>query len=325
MGPDHLVYVKGEGFLQAFTEEYRRYRYRDIQSFSVAGTSRIGLTVLYLLGVLFFGGILALTIGLRDDDPMGLAMIVFLSVLAAGLTLFLLLLLRHLILGPTCTCDIQTNLKKDRLRPLNRLHGTRQSLSELEGRISSAQEYLLSSSDGTASSDSVITKAAQPVMEERFTVPFPVLPTFGLFVLFAACSLIALFLESVLLCGISVLLLVFGAIALIGTLIACFRSATPDGIRTSLWSLLGLVFFFVGAASVYFIYAATNDPAYTIELTGPLEAFAGVATEGGMEFYVVFLALLAGIAIASLIGIIKTLRWKNRIKSTTHTPVEENS
>ena len=315
MGPDHLVYVKGEGFLQSFTEEYRRYRYRDIQAFSVAKTSRAGLTFLFLLGALFFAGIAALTLAIRGDGSMGLAMIIFLSILSGGMMLFLLLLVRHFILGPTCVCDIHTNLKRDRLHPLNRLHTTRQSLTELEAKIDEAQKGLVEST-GSGEGDGT-SQPAVATVEEGFKIPFPVLPTFSVFAIFSLFALGALHLESVWMVGIAVLLLLLGSMILTGTLVATIRAATPESIRTSLWVLLGLVFFFGGAASVYYVFAAVNDAAYTIGFTGPLEAFAGVATNGGTEFYLVFLVLLVGIVIASLIGILKVMKWRSRIAPAT--------
>ena len=53
LGEDDLVYVKGSGFLMPFTEEYKRFRLGEIQSFSVAKTSRTGLTLLYVFLLLF--------------------------------------------------------------------------------------------------------------------------------------------------------------------------------------------------------------------------------------------------------------------------------
>jgi hypothetical protein len=48
LGKDHLVYVKGTGFLVPFTEEYKRFRLSEIQAVNVARTSRIGFSLLYL-------------------------------------------------------------------------------------------------------------------------------------------------------------------------------------------------------------------------------------------------------------------------------------
>ena len=47
MASDHLVYVKGSGFLMPFTEEYKRFRFDEIQCLSVVRTSRVGKGVLY--------------------------------------------------------------------------------------------------------------------------------------------------------------------------------------------------------------------------------------------------------------------------------------
>ena len=138
MGEDHLVYVKGSGFLQSYSEGYLRYRYRDIQAFTVTKTSSFGFAALYLIGALFFAGIMVLTL-VFNNGPFGPGMIALLAGISIPTLVFILLLLRHLLLGPTCRCVIQTSLKKDLLSPLNRHRSTTQCLEEIAEKIRQSQ------------------------------------------------------------------------------------------------------------------------------------------------------------------------------------------
>ena len=140
LGEDHLVYVKGSGFLMPFTEEYKRFRLSEIQAFTVAKTSRVGLGMLYLF--ILLGCAVVSTLIYALSETLRPVTIVVLSVfLAVGLATFALLL-RHLILGPTCVCDIQTRLTRERLRPLNRDHRALETLRRVEGLVRESQADL---------------------------------------------------------------------------------------------------------------------------------------------------------------------------------------
>ena len=47
LGEDHLGYVRGTGLMMPYSEEYKRYRYSDIQAVSIAKTSRVAGIVLF--------------------------------------------------------------------------------------------------------------------------------------------------------------------------------------------------------------------------------------------------------------------------------------
>ncbi len=311
LGEDHLVHVRGEGFVQAYTEDYRRYRYRDIQAFTITPTSRVWLFLLYILCAVFFLSLLAAIVTAREPGAMSGFTVSMLGVLAVFAGWFLFLLARHWILGPTCRCDIHTSLKSERIRPITRLHQARQSLDTISGKISAAQADLekggttVSAGSQSENSDSRIS----------LSIPPPVLPNFCLFALFGILGLAALHLGSFFLVGACLVLMLLGSAFQTATLITSIRKQSPDTIRTLLWSLLGLGFLFVASASVYLIYVVTYNPVYTLDLSGPLEAFAAITTEGGIVFYLVFLFLLLGIVIVSVLGIVSTIRWKNRITS----------
>ena len=310
MGPDHLVYVRGRGFLQAFSEEYLRFRFKDIQAIVLTHTSRAGLAILYLLGALLFAGIIALILLLRGEEPMGLMAIVSLSAMALPFLIFSLLLLRHLILGPTCRCFVQTSLKKNRIRPLNRIHATRQCIESISKTLNQAQQDL---SFPHPSPSEPIKPASPPKDLAGLKVPFLVLPTFTLFALFSVSVLGALHLGGAVFSAISLLLAALGALGLIAALVSCIRFATPESIRTSMWVLLAEVLFLLGGGVVYYVYVSSIDPVYTLELTGPIEAFAGAGSVGGLGFYLYFTVLSVGVFCVSLLGVFQVQMWKGRI------------
>ncbi len=311
VGEDHLVYVRGSGFLMPFTEEYKRYRYRDIQTLSVARTSRIGMSILFVMGMLFFSGLATLTILLSDASDFGLGKAVFLSVLCIGGLVCAAFLLRHLILGPTCVCDIQTNLSRDRIRPLNRFPRTVQTIEQIEAKIRESQASTVSSADQVDGEFSA--KSVESSLMDSFQIPKPVAANFVSFGILGLGCLLAIHLESSVVTALILVCLLGQSMMLTLSLIASVRKATPEAIRSTLWIQLGLFFLLIGSGAVYFLLVATRDPAYTIGITGPLEAYAAIATEGGLPGYITFMALAIGMVISSLVGVTLVNSWKARI------------
>lgn len=312
-GKDHLLYVRGSGFLIPLTEEYKRYRFADIQAISIAKKSRIGAAVLYAIGLLACAGPLALIFALLDASEFGMGSAISISIFALGILLFGSLLLRHFILGPTCVCDLQTSLSRDRIRPLNRFHAARQCLDAIAVEIDAAQQSLTPGGDGETVTVSAEAGGSRGGRAESFSVPRPVIPTFAGVILFGIGALATLHLESVALTTFLLFLLLFVSLSLTISLIASVRRLTPESIRTLLWVALGLLFVLVGTATVYLLISAARNPAYTIDFMGPLEALTGVAGGGGPGFYFVFLALSLGFFVCGISGVLTALRWKELI------------
>lgn len=293
-----------------FLEEYKRFRFSDIQAISIARTSRIGRGLLYLSLLLICSAVITLTIALSDTLNPGLVFV--LSVFGlAGLASFALLF-RHLILGPTCVCDIQTSLTKERLRPLTRYHRSVQAIELIEGLVRESQAGLIGNHQASAETGGEV-RSARVQAGDFFQIPRPVPAAFGMFLLLGLASLAALHLESLFLTGAILFLLVVASLLLTVTLVSVVRKATPDSIRVLLWVLLGLHFIVVGAGGVYFLMAATKNPAYTVGLTGPLEAFTGIATDGGMVIYGLFAGLFFGFFVVSLAGLLQVAKWTRQI------------
>lgn len=312
LADDHLVYVKGTGFLMPYLEEYKRFRLSDIQAITLARTSRIGKGLLYLTGLLFSAAFVALIFGLSEAmRPITVAAISFFVL--TGLA-FLALLVRHLILGPTCVCDVQTSLTRERLRPLNRYHRTLQTVAMIQDLVREKQAGLAESSVSKPAGAAAETRPAGTFRGETFQVPALVPPAFGVFVALGLAGLAGLHLESVALTAGVMLLILLGSLMITMTLVAVVRKTTPDSLRLVLWITMGIHFVVVGAGAVYFLMAATAEPAYTVGITGPLEAFTGIATDGGVVFYAIFVVLFLGYFINGLTGLVQARKWQRRLQ-----------
>jgi len=124
LGADHLLAV----YVEAFTERYQRYSYRDIQAVVVCHTKTylvLNIIWITLLGLL---GLLALV----SDSSARIAIAI-----SAGA--FGILLLHNLIGGPTCVCYLRTAVHTERLYGLNRLRKTRRAIAALKARIDQSQ------------------------------------------------------------------------------------------------------------------------------------------------------------------------------------------
>jgi len=125
LAADHLLLVASTGF----TESYKRFFFRDIQSIRLKRTSP-GMIVSGVLG--FFIAVF----GLIGASVGGVAQIVMFSI--AGLILGLMAL--NIALGPTCVCEIQTAVQTRRIPPLGRLRRARKVIAQIKPLIESAQE-----------------------------------------------------------------------------------------------------------------------------------------------------------------------------------------
>ena len=312
LADDHLVYVKGTGFLMPFLEEYKRFRLSDIEAITLARTSRFGKGILYLTGLLLNVGIAALIFAL--SDILRSITVAAISFCVAGGLVFLALLVRHLILGPTCVCDVQTSLTRERLRPLNRYHRTLQAVALIEHLVREKQAGLSGASAGGPTSATIESRSTDSFYGGTFQVPLLVPPAFCVFLALGLAGLAGLHLESVLLTACVLLMILLGSLMITMTLVAVIRKATPDSLRMVLWIAMGIHFLVVGAGAVYFLTAATAEPAYTVGLAGPLEAFTGIATNGGAVFYTTFMVLFLAYFITGLIGLIEVGKWQRRLR-----------
>jgi hypothetical protein len=163
LGPDHLLCIDSTGF----TENYKRFYFRDIQAFIVRKTDGYKYWSL-ALGVLgfFFAFMAALT---RDS----VGRIVLLCIAA----FFWLCMLLNLVLGPTTVCHLQTAVQIELLPSIHRLRKARKVLNILRPLIASAQGEL--APQEIAARFSGMPSTQQPAVTGVPPVINPVAPTAG--------------------------------------------------------------------------------------------------------------------------------------------------
>lgn len=131
LGDDHLLSVESNYYV----EEYRRFPYKDIQTVLLRKTSSWRNTALVLLlPILFLGG--GLVVSIRRGYP---ELAWFWGILVGVL---LLVLLVHLLRGPTCACRIQVPLGTADLSSLHRRRTARKALQRLRQKIVEQQGVL---------------------------------------------------------------------------------------------------------------------------------------------------------------------------------------
>jgi hypothetical protein len=124
IGPDHLLAVDMFGA----SEDYRRFYFKEIQAFAVRRTIRYEVWAGILAALLF----VSLWAALATTD----AARVSFGILAA---LFGVLLLVHLLRGPTCRCYVVTRVGREELGAFARLRTAKRALDALRPIVVAAQ------------------------------------------------------------------------------------------------------------------------------------------------------------------------------------------
>jgi len=129
-GGIHSLWLAGDHLLllsnHSFSEEYRRFFFRDIQQISVAKTQ--GATIVNIV-------LCALILLLAGAIP-------FVEVwqgLGVWIALALLFLLPNLLKGPSCICELRTAVQTVNLKPLRRLRRAQRVIAQLRPLIETAQ------------------------------------------------------------------------------------------------------------------------------------------------------------------------------------------
>src|SRR6266566_7247602 len=127
LGPDHLLLAR----TTFFSEEYKRFYFRDIQAIVTRRTERREiLSVILAFTTIVFGVLSVFTdFGWRT----------FLFVMT-GTVLFALLV--NWLRGPTCVCHLRTAVQTEELSPLKRFRATRKVIERLKPKIQAAQGAL---------------------------------------------------------------------------------------------------------------------------------------------------------------------------------------
>jgi hypothetical protein len=124
LGPDHLLLAR----TAFFSEEYKRFYFRDIQAVITRRTERREIwNVIFAFTAIAFGVLSVFTTsGWRT----------FLFVMT-GTVLFALLV--NWLRGPTCVCHVRTAVQIEELSPLKRFRATRKVIERLKPNIEKAQ------------------------------------------------------------------------------------------------------------------------------------------------------------------------------------------
>jgi hypothetical protein len=136
LGDDHLLLVETSGF----TENYKRFYFRDIQTITVQETRRGHVWNIILGGVLFLI-ILVTILAIPKSMPAHwsggeIGGGVFLAILVA---IFTTLFLASLLAGPTCKTLLQTAVQIEELASLCRVRQTRKIMDKIRPLMVAAQ------------------------------------------------------------------------------------------------------------------------------------------------------------------------------------------
>jgi len=128
LGKDHLLCIDTTGY----TENYKRFYFRDIQAFLIRKTDRYkwwGIVTGVLAAGCLFPAALSGEIALQ-----------YILGIVGGL--FSLVFVINLALGPSCVCQLRTAVQIEDLPSLNRLRRLHKSLERLRPLIVAAQGLL---------------------------------------------------------------------------------------------------------------------------------------------------------------------------------------
>jgi hypothetical protein len=128
LGKDHLLCLDSNGY----TENYKRFYFRDIQAIILRKTERQKYSSLFLG---FVSGLCGLFAFINSE----LGWKVFLGILAG---IFGLLFLIDVIAGPTSSCSLRTAVQTEDLPSMNRLRRARRVLNRVRPFIIEAQGQL---------------------------------------------------------------------------------------------------------------------------------------------------------------------------------------
>ncbi len=145
LGPDHVLHVR-RGL---FSEEYRRYYFRDIQAIVLVEKDSLAVYLYALAGLLaVWAGVLLYT---RH----------WVAAAMAGMVTSLVALLGWHY--PDCICALRTAVSSEVLRPLGRLRYARRSIALLRDAVEEAQ--------GAWSADAQLPQAGGAARDETTTPP----------------------------------------------------------------------------------------------------------------------------------------------------------
>jgi energy-coupling factor transporter transmembrane protein EcfT len=234
-GNDHLLCVYNSGY----TEDYKRFYYRDIQAILTRKTGRgVVWSIVFGLFTILFAA-LSSTAG-REGA------VVLWSI--AGL--FFALLLTNILRGPTCITHLQTAVSKEELPSLDRLRKAKRVIERLRPLIEAAQGSLgpdemraraaglagRTDAEHPAGISARNTAGARSAYRGRFHAPL-----FYLLLLDGMLSALGIFINNMVLSIAGSALMMAISILIIISLVKQHDSGMGKGLRSVTWSSLAYV------------------------------------------------------------------------------------
>ena len=124
LGPDHLLLAR----TAFFSEEYKRFYFRDIQAIVTRRTEHREILNLIFAFITIVFGVLAV---FTDSGWRA-----FLLVMTG---IFVFALIVNWLRGPTCVCHVRTAVQTEELSPLKRFRATHKLIERLKPNIEKAQ------------------------------------------------------------------------------------------------------------------------------------------------------------------------------------------
>ena len=154
MADDHLLLVEST----SFTENYKRFFFRDIQAITVRKSPARAVWNGILGGLLAIGAIIfAADV---NADGWGTGAVVLACII---LGLFGLPMLINTLLGPACACQIRTAVQIEDLPSLCRVRQTHKALNKIRPLIAAAQ--------GQLTADEVAARMRETIAQPAATQP----------------------------------------------------------------------------------------------------------------------------------------------------------
>jgi len=159
LGDDHILFVENSGF----TETYKRFYFRDIQTIGLQQTKRgrIWNIILGIFTAIFLAIIITM---LPKSSPAHWSGDTIAGGVALGSiwALFVLILMLNVFAGPTCKSFIRTAVQTEEIPSFCRLRQTRKVLAKIRPLIVAAQGQITVEEVSARMQETTTGVAAQP-------------------------------------------------------------------------------------------------------------------------------------------------------------------
>ena len=251
LGDDHLLSVKN----RAYNEEYKRFYYRDIQAIILRKTIT-GVIITFLFVLMLLALIVLFGNGWNKGWESG-----FMIFGGIMIGFFFVLLLVHMLRGPTCSVQIRTAVQTEKLLSLDRMPQALKAIRKLRTRIESVQ--------GTIGNDQLsrLPNAAAPAIFQAPPVAAEKLTnesgsihaaTFVLLLCDAFLSLFTIFYRNKGTYLLNACLFTSILICVVVSLIRQRNSDLSGELKKMAWSIFGYLWVSAFLAYIYSLYAGIS-------------------------------------------------------------------